>query len=162
MTKNPKGTNQVTQNRDDIADIEHRLVDGLITQEHLVDEIQALQTGTATIRKGIIALTVALVLSIIATGVSFQAATNARKASEQVEVVQDAATVRILDICRTRNAAPKAVRDSLTAAYDTLEALVEPENIRDIYRLREAIPPASLTDVDCNGNGVLDAMDYQF
>lgn len=151
----------MTQNRDSIVDIEHRLVDGLLVQEHLVDEIHSLQASNSTIKRVIAALVLAITLSLVATGVAFHASMEAGRAVDQVKLVQDENRASALEHCRTRNAAPRAVRESLTAAYDALERIVEPDYKSEIARLRAAITPANVTDVDCNSDGVIDAADYR-
>ena len=144
---------QLTADRFNIDDIEHRLVDGLLTQGQLVDEIHSLQSSNTTIRKIVVAMAVAVVLSLGATGVAIHAVFAVRANAAQ-DVVRD------YERCRSRNLAPRSVRDSFTNAYDVLEELLGPESRVDIDRLREAIAPAELTDIDCNGDNVLDGKDY--
>ena len=81
---------QLNKNTNSINDIEHRLVDGLNAQEHLIDEIHDLQTSERTLKKLMLALAVAVVLSLAATGISIHAAIVADRAVDmvyQVEVV---------------------------------------------------------------------------
>jgi len=79
---------QVNQNTDSINDIEHRLVDGLTAQEHLIDEIHDLQASEHTIKKMIIALAVAVVLSLAATGLSIHAALVADDAVDKIVLIR--------------------------------------------------------------------------
>lgn len=78
----------VTQNRNSIVDIESRLVEGLNTQEQLIDEIHVLQSNDHTVKLIIAALAVAVILSLVATVVAVHASMRADRAVYQVDIIQ--------------------------------------------------------------------------
>lgn len=72
----------------------------------------------------------------------------------------------VVRACRQDNGFARALRDQSMRDADSIEQSLLELGVDQapidtlVNRLRAGIPPAAETDVDCNGDGVLDPRDY--